>query len=53
MRPDGIDDDTLAWWIAAHRARHRLRYQRSDTVAVTAPVADVELRKSRLRKPPQ
>jgi hypothetical protein len=51
VRPDGIDDETLAWWIAAHRARHRRRYDRSETVAITQPVEQVELRKSRLRKP--
>ena len=51
VRPDGIDDATLAWWIAAHRARRRRRYQRSDTIAITPPVEQVELRKNRLRKP--
>ena len=51
VRPDGIDDATLAWWIAAHRARHRRRHERSDTIAITQPVDKVELRKSRLRKP--
>ena len=51
VRPDGIDDETLAWWIAAHRARHRRRHELSDTIAITQPVDQVELRKTRLRKP--
>jgi hypothetical protein len=51
VRPDGIDDETLAWWIAAHGARHRRRHERSDMVTLTQPVEQVELRKSRLRKP--
>ena len=42
VRPDSIDDDTLAWWIAAHRAKHRRRHERSDTVALTGPVEEVE-----------
>jgi hypothetical protein len=49
-RPDGIDDDTLAWWIAAHRAVWRRRLNESTAVR---PVDDVELRKDRLRKPPR
>ena len=28
VRPDDIDDELLAWWIAAHRARVRRRYER-------------------------
>jgi hypothetical protein len=51
VRPDNIDDETLAWWIAAHRARIRRRHERSDTVTLTNEVEQVELRKSRLRKP--
>ena len=31
VRPDGIDD-TLAWWIAAHRAKWRRRLERSETI---------------------
>ena len=50
VRPDDIDDETLAWWIAAHRARVRRRHQRGDTVTLTIEVEHVELRKSRLRK---
>ena len=53
VRPDGIDDDTLAWWIAAHRAKWRRRFERSETIAITEPVEQVELRKNRLRKPPR
>ena len=52
-RPDGIDDATLAWWVAAHRARWRRRFERSETVAITEPVEQVKLRKDRLRKPPR
>src|SRR5262245_40374310 len=51
-RPDGIDDDTLAWWIAAHRALWRRRYELNESAAAR-PVDDVELRKNRLRKPPR
>jgi hypothetical protein len=51
-RPDGIDDDTLAWWIAAHRAVWRRRYELGESAA-TRPVDDVELRKDRLRKLPR
>jgi hypothetical protein len=51
VRPDNIDDATLAWWIAAHRARVRRRHERGDTVTLTGEVEQVELRKSRLRKP--
>ena len=53
VRPDGINDDTLAWWIAAHRAKWRRRLERSETIAITEPVEQVELRKNRLRKPPR
>jgi hypothetical protein len=45
VRPDGIDDATLAWWVAAHGAIWRRRFERSETVAITNPVAQVELRK--------
>jgi hypothetical protein len=51
VRPDGIDDRTLAWWVAAHRARWRRRNERPDTVAITEPIEQVELRKTRLRQP--
>jgi hypothetical protein len=51
--PDGIDSDTLTWWIAAHRATWRRRNERPDTIAITEPVEQVELRKTRLRKPPR
>jgi hypothetical protein len=51
VRPDGIDDETLAWWVAAHQAKLRRRFDRTETVAVTDPVPQVELRKNRLRKP--
>jgi hypothetical protein len=51
VRPDGIDDVTLAWWVAAHRAMWRRRFERSDTVSITDPMPQVELRKTRLRKP--
>ena len=54
VRPDGIDDDTLTWWIAAHQAMWRRRFERNDTIAITEPVEQVELlRKSWLRKPPR
>jgi len=53
VRPDGIDDATLTWWITAHRATWRRRFERSETVAITEPIEQVELRKSRLRKPPR
>jgi hypothetical protein len=52
VRPDGVDDDTLAWWIAAHRAKRRRRFESSDTIAITDPVERVDLRTNRLRKPP-
>ena len=52
VRPDGIDDATVVWWVAAHQAMWRRRFERSETVAVPKPVAQVELRKTRLRKPP-
>jgi hypothetical protein len=51
VRPDDIDDETLVWWIAAHRARVRRRFEGSDTVTLTNQVDQVELRESRLRKP--
>jgi hypothetical protein len=51
VRPDGIDDETLAWWVGAHRAKLKRRFERSDIVAVTDQVPQVELRKDRLRKP--
>jgi hypothetical protein len=51
FRPDGIDDETLAWWVAAHQAKWRRRSDRSETIAVTDPVPEIELRKDRLRKP--
>ena len=51
-RPDGIDDDTLSWWIAAHRAVWRRRYELNESGAGRS-VDDVELRKDRLRKPPR
>ena len=44
VRPDNIDDDTLTWWIAAHQAVWRRRFERNDTVATTEPVEQVELR---------
>ena len=53
VRPDGIDDHTLTWWIAAHQAVWRRRVERNDTVAGTKLVEQVELRRSRLRKPPR
>ena len=45
VRPDNIDHDTLTWWIAAHQAVWRRRFERNDTVAITEPVEQVELRK--------
>ena len=53
VRPGGIDDATLAWWVAAHHARWRRRFERGEMVAITEPVEQVELRKSRLRRPPR
>ena len=53
VRPDRIDDDSLTWWIAAHQPVWHRRFERNDTVAITEPVEQVELRKSRLRKPPR
>jgi len=53
VRRDEIDDNTLAWWIFAYNARLRRRHERSETIAVTEPIEQVELRKSRLRKPPR
>jgi hypothetical protein len=52
-RPEGIDDDALAWWIAAHRAKWRRRFEHSETIAIADPVEQAELRKNRLRKPPR
>jgi hypothetical protein len=49
-RPDGIDDDTLAWWVAAHRAVWRRRHELNES-GHDRSVDDVELRKDRLRKP--
>jgi hypothetical protein len=51
VRPDGIDDATLAWWIAAHRAVWRRRFDPVEPAPARAPVDHVELRKTRLRKP--
>jgi len=53
VRPEGIDDDTLAWWIGAHRAKWLRRFERSETIGITDPVEQVELRKNRLRRPPR
>src|SRR4051812_29701168 len=53
-RPEGIDDATFAWWIAAHRALWRRRFE-DDPAPVpatgVAEVSHVDLRKNRLRKP--
>ena len=43
-RPDGINDASLAWWVAAHGAKWRRRFERSDRVAITEPVEQVQLR---------
>ena len=51
VRPDGIDDETLAWWIAAHRASWRRRFELDQPAPARDPVEQVELRKERLRKP--
>ena len=53
VRPDDIDDATLAWWVAAHRAMWRRRFKLSETTTAPNPVDQVELRKTRLRKPPR
>jgi hypothetical protein len=49
-RPDGMDDDTRAWWVAAHRAVWRRRHELNES-GPGRSVDDVELRKGRLRKP--
>lgn len=51
VRPDDIDDATLAWWVAAHRAMWRRPFELSDTASNAKTVDQVELRKTRLRKP--
>lgn len=51
VRPDGIDDTTYRWWVAAHRAAWDRRFERSASPQTAAPVDQVELRKERLRKP--
>ena len=52
VRPDGIDDPPSLGWVAAHRATWRRRFESSDSIATTELVEQVELRKTRLRKPP-
>jgi hypothetical protein len=52
-RPDGIDDDTLGWWVAAHQARWRRRFEATDDLRPAPPAGPVELRKERLRTPPR
>jgi hypothetical protein len=50
QRPDGIDDATYEWWIAAHNAVWRRRFE-LNTQPQAGPVEQLELRKDRLRKP--
>src|SRR5215207_7912966 len=38
-RPDDIDDATLAWWVPAHRAMWRRRFELSETATAPKPVA--------------
>jgi hypothetical protein len=51
VRPAGIDEETLAWWIAAHRALWRRRFELNATTTYPGPVQHVELRKTRRREP--
>ena len=51
-RPDGIDDDTFDWWIRAHTAIARRKFEITAT-PVPPPAERPELRKERLRKPPR
>lgn len=50
-RPDGIDDDTYEWWIAAHNAALRQRFELGAQLQTTPTVEQIELRKDRLRRP--
>lgn len=51
-RPGGIDDATFDWWIAAHNAMWRRRFELNQPPQAV-PVEQLELRKDRLRKPPR
>ena len=51
-RPDGIDDETFEWWIAAHRARWARRMEDTEQPR-PQNVERVPLRKQQLRKPPR
>lgn len=51
-RPDGIDDTTFEWWIAAHNSMWRRRFELNQQPK-TVPVEQLELRRDRLRKPPR
>ncbi len=49
VRPEAIDDKTYRWWVNAHRVRWSRRME--DVATRVADTEDVELRKTRLRKP--
>ena len=51
-RPDGMDDETFQWWIAAHRARWTRRMEDTD-VPRPQHRERVPLRNEQLRKPPR
>lgn len=51
IRPDGIDDDTLTWWIAAHRAAWDRRFELDTTPPPQAGTPPVALRRERNRDP--
>jgi len=51
-RPDGIDDETFQWWVAAHLARWARRMEDSDE-SRPQNVERVPLRKQQLRTPPR
>ena len=42
VRSDDIDEATLAWWVAAHRAMWRRRFELSEAAATPNPVDQVE-----------
>ncbi|HWL43140.1 MAG TPA: hypothetical protein VNQ73_09360 [Ilumatobacter sp.] len=52
-RPNGIDDDTLAWWVAAHRAAWRRRFEIDTSSPKRQPGVDpaAPLRRERRRDP--
>ena len=49
-RPEGIDDDTFAWWVAAHRAHWARRMEHADPPPTSQP-APVPRRQEQLPKP--